>query len=105
MEVLAWGPVSPFDAAATVLLIGGAVVLTTWPENYGESNEKVSIAASWRKALDAIFQGAPPGPATYKRTRLVTAGPLLRLIRLWIFHPEGATRQPWFAPHTGMALV
>ena len=42
-----------------MLLIGGAVVMTTWPENYGESNEKVSIAASWRKAMDAIFQGAP----------------------------------------------
>ena len=56
--MLGWGPVSPFDAAATVLLVGGAVVLSTWPENYGETNEKVSIAASWRKAMDAIFQGA-----------------------------------------------
>ncbi len=61
--MLAWGPVSPFDAAATVLLIGGAVVLTTWPENYGESNDKISIAASWRKAMDAIFQGAPSASA------------------------------------------
>ena len=61
--MLRFGPVSPFDAAAAVLIVGGVVVFSTWPENYGDTNEKVSVAASWRKAVDAIFHGgfADPG--------------------------------------------
>jgi MFS family permease len=55
VEVLRFGPVSPFDAAAAVLIVGGVVVFSTWPENYGDTNDKVSVAASWRKAVDAIF--------------------------------------------------
>ncbi|GFR46357.1 hypothetical protein Agub_g7865 [Astrephomene gubernaculifera] len=35
VDKLGLGPVAPFDAAALVLLVGGAVVARSWPENYG----------------------------------------------------------------------
>jgi hypothetical protein len=31
----AFGPVAPFDTAAGVLLVGGAIIMFTWEENYG----------------------------------------------------------------------
>ena len=45
VETLALGPTAPFDAAATVLAIGGLIVATTWPENFGERKEAAAPAA------------------------------------------------------------
>jgi hypothetical protein len=41
VETFNFGPVAPFDAAAVVLLIGGIAIAYTWPENYGDTSEKV----------------------------------------------------------------
>lgn len=43
------GPVIPFDAAATFLAVGFAIILTTWPENYGDASEKAPFAAQFVK--------------------------------------------------------
>lgn len=41
VETFEFGPVAPFDAAAIVLLVGGAIIMWTWSENYGDTNDKV----------------------------------------------------------------
>ncbi|KXZ47291.1 hypothetical protein GPECTOR_36g18 [Gonium pectorale] len=50
VEDLRLGPVAPFDAAIVVMLVGGALVATTWPENYGD-------AASHRSLVGQLAQG------------------------------------------------
>ena len=57
VETLALGPVAPFDAAALVLLVGGALVLFTWPENYGDSTHTTSALESFRQAAAHIANG------------------------------------------------
>ncbi|GIL74576.1 hypothetical protein Vretimale_2257 [Volvox reticuliferus] len=37
VDTLKLGPVAPFDAAIVVLVAGGAVIYTSWPENFGDS--------------------------------------------------------------------
>ncbi|GLC76548.1 hypothetical protein PLESTF_001795000 [Pleodorina starrii] len=37
VDTLKLGPVAPFDAAIVVLLLGGVVIYSSWPENYGDS--------------------------------------------------------------------
>lgn len=54
VETFAIGPVAPFDAAAVVMLIGGAIIVTTWTENYGDNSEKRSFVAQCTKAAQAI---------------------------------------------------
>lgn len=49
------GPVAPFDAAATFLAIGGAIIASTWTENKGAATENASLEASFRAASNAIF--------------------------------------------------
>lgn len=48
-----FGKVAPFDAAAIVLLITGAIVLFTWKENYGDSRQSVSsgLRSAWNMML------------------------------------------------------
>ena len=46
------GPVAPFDAAATFLTIGGAIIFATWSENYGDSGEVLSVQL--KTAMEAI---------------------------------------------------
>lgn len=57
VETFAIGPVAPFDAAAVVMLIGGAIIVTTWTENYGDNSEKRSFVAQCTKAAQAIARG------------------------------------------------
>ena len=40
------GPVSPFDAAACCLTLGGVIIATTWSENYGGDASKKSGRAT-----------------------------------------------------------
>jgi MFS family permease len=50
-----FGPVAPFDAAATFLAIGGVIIALTWTENRGAVNANVSLEASFSAAKHAIF--------------------------------------------------
>lgn len=50
-----FGPVAPFDAAATFLAIGGVIIALTWTENRGAVNDNVSLEASFSAAKNAIF--------------------------------------------------
>lgn len=49
------GPVAPFDASATVLLIGGAIIISTWGENYGDNKHDHGIAQQFKLAAAAIM--------------------------------------------------
>ena len=52
------GPVAPFDAAATVLILGGLIIYFTWPENYGDSSSKThsdSQFDNFKKAAHVIM--------------------------------------------------
>ena len=59
VEGLNLGPVAPFDAAHVVLLLGGAVVLATWTENFGDEarEQNSSLASQIGTALQAIRRG------------------------------------------------
>ena len=59
VEGLNLGPVAPFDAAHVVLLLGGAVVLATWTENFGDESreQNSSLASQIGTALQAIRRG------------------------------------------------
>ncbi|CAM6117418.1 unnamed protein product [Calypogeia fissa] len=48
------GPVSPFDAAAVVLAVGMAVIIFTWPENYGDPSESKNLITQFQAAATAI---------------------------------------------------
>ena len=64
VDTMAFGPVAPFDAAAAVLLVGGLVVLVTWPENYGDASNKHTLSEQLRNAAMAIYSGATPWAAS-----------------------------------------
>lgn len=57
VEVFHLGPVSPFDAAALVLLAGGAYIAFSWTENYGDSADKTPFHVSLMNAGNTIWQG------------------------------------------------
>lgn len=57
VESLSLGPVSPFDAAATVLTIGGIYIAFTWTENYGDSSNTESTTDGFKKAAQLIWNG------------------------------------------------
>lgn len=48
-----FGKVAPFDTAAIVLGITGAIVLATWSENYGDSRQ--SVSAGLKSAWSMMF--------------------------------------------------
>ncbi|KAI5076352.1 hypothetical protein GOP47_0008417 [Adiantum capillus-veneris] len=53
-DTLALGPVSPFDAASCVLALGMALILYTWPENYGDASEGRNLLIQFKAAASAI---------------------------------------------------
>lgn len=59
VELLALGPVAPFDAAHAVLLLGGIVILATWTENFGDEvrEQNPSLLTQISTALRAIRRG------------------------------------------------
>ncbi len=61
VDNLALGPVAPFDASATVLLIGGAVILASWGENYGDAKNDHPITMQFKMAAAAIIAGEMRG--------------------------------------------
>lgn len=56
VEKMQLGRVAPFDAAIVFMLIGGAVMVATWSENYGDKASK-SIGQQFSKAWHAIATG------------------------------------------------
>jgi hypothetical protein len=46
--------VAPFDAAIVVLLAGGATILLTWPENYGDHSTSRGILEQFWAAFHSI---------------------------------------------------
>ncbi|GIL75575.1 hypothetical protein Vretimale_15179 [Volvox reticuliferus] len=54
VEDLRLGPVAPFDAAIVVMLMGGALVMVTWPENYGDPNSRRSLISQLALGMEAI---------------------------------------------------
>lgn len=57
VQVLGLGPVAPFDAAVVLMVVGGAVVIGTWGENYGDVTESGSLGRQLRTAAAAILSG------------------------------------------------
>lgn len=56
-QFLGMGPVSPFDAAIVVLLIGAAIIATTWTENYGDNAGRQTLVQQFKHAADLIKDG------------------------------------------------
>mmetsp|Transcript_13957 Transcript_13957/g.42093 ORF Transcript_13957/g.42093 Transcript_13957/m.42093 type:complete len:460 (-) Transcript_13957:1680-3059(-) len=54
VETFDLGPVAPFDAAAVTLLVGGAIIMATWSENFGDPSDKGSVVDTIKKAANAI---------------------------------------------------
>ncbi|CAN1779251.1 Molybdate-anion transporter, partial [Linum perenne] len=54
VDTLALGPVAPFDAAACFLAIGMAIIISTWPENYGDPSENKDLLTQFKGAAIAI---------------------------------------------------
>lgn len=48
------GPVAPFDAAACILAIGMAIILSSWGENYGDPSENKDLLSQFKGAAVAI---------------------------------------------------
>eukprot|EP00951_Prasinocladus_malaysianus_P027465 scaffold246491_cov45-Prasinocladus_malaysianus.AAC.4 len=57
VENLGAGYTSPFDVAATVLLLGGACICFSWPENYGDGAEQSSVFVQLANAMHLIRTG------------------------------------------------
>ena len=57
VEIFKLGPVSPFDAAALVLVGGGVYISITWTENYGDSADKAPFQTSLVNAGKTIWEG------------------------------------------------
>jgi hypothetical protein len=57
VDNLKLGPVAPFDASATVLLIGGAIIISSWGENYGDNKHDHGIVQQFKMAGAAIMGG------------------------------------------------
>lgn len=57
MDTFGFGPVAPFDAAACLLAIGMAIILSSWTENYGDPSENKDLLAQFKGAAIAIASG------------------------------------------------
>ncbi|KAK9060848.1 hypothetical protein SSX86_018028 [Deinandra increscens subsp. villosa] len=54
VDVATLGPVAPFDAAACLLAVGMAVILSSWGENYGDPSETKDLLSQFKGAAVAI---------------------------------------------------
>ncbi len=57
INILGLGPVSPFDAAAVTLAVGLAIIMYTWPENYGDPSGNKGLLSQFQQAAAAIASG------------------------------------------------
>uniref|UniRef100_A0A7S0R371 Molybdate-anion transporter n=1 Tax=Chlamydomonas leiostraca TaxID=1034604 RepID=A0A7S0R371_9CHLO len=49
------GPVAPFDASATVLVVGGVAIALLWGENYGDPKHQHSLDHQFKAAAAAVL--------------------------------------------------
>ncbi|KAK1565375.1 hypothetical protein Q3G72_025109 [Acer saccharum] len=54
VDTLGLGPVAPFDAAACILAIGMAIIMSSWTENYGDPSENNDLLTQFKGAAIAI---------------------------------------------------
>ncbi|KVI10213.1 Major facilitator superfamily domain, general substrate transporter [Cynara cardunculus var. scolymus] len=54
VDAVSLGPVAPFDAAACILAIGMAIILSSWGENYGDPSENKDLLSQFKGAAVAI---------------------------------------------------
>ncbi|KAJ4711818.1 Molybdate-anion transporter, Major facilitator superfamily domain protein [Melia azedarach] len=54
VDALGFGPVAPFDAAASFLAVGMVIILSSWTENYGDPSESKDLLAQFRGAAISI---------------------------------------------------
>ncbi|KAL1218169.1 hypothetical protein V5N11_002276 [Cardamine amara subsp. amara] len=54
VDTFSLGPVAPFDAAASFLAIGMAIILATWSENYGDPSDSKDLLTQFKVASIAI---------------------------------------------------
>lgn len=57
MDTFGLGPVAPFDAAACLLAVGMAIILSSWTENYGDPSENKDLLSQFKGAAVAIASG------------------------------------------------
>lgn len=57
VDVASLGPVAPFDAAACILAVGMAIILSSWAENYGDPSENKDLLSQFKAAAVAIASG------------------------------------------------
>jgi hypothetical protein len=56
VEKMQLGRVAPFDAAIVFMMIGAAIMMATWGENYGDKGSK-NIGQQFSRAWNAIVSG------------------------------------------------
>lgn len=54
VDIASLGPVAPFDAAACILAIGMAIILSSWGENYGDPSDNKDLLSQFKGAAVAI---------------------------------------------------
>lgn len=81
VETLAIGPVAPFDAAATVLIIGGVIIYSTWTENYGDASSGSSATDGFKKAAKLII--SEPKIALLGAMQALFEGSMYTFVFLW----------------------
>ncbi|GJR83134.1 molybdate-anion transporter-like protein [Tanacetum coccineum] len=57
VDIVSLGPVAPFDAAACILAIGMAIILSSWGENYGDPSDNKDLLSQFKGAAVAIASG------------------------------------------------
>ena len=63
VETLRLGPVAPFDAAIGVMLVGAAVIVHTWTENYGDNaHHSLLLLLLHMGRAESGVRRAPGGP-------------------------------------------
>ena len=81
VETFAVGPVAPFDAAATILVIGGVVIYSTWGENYGDSSRNSTATEGFSKAAQLI--ASEPKIALLGAMQALFEGSMYTFVFLW----------------------
>ncbi|KAK9716705.1 hypothetical protein RND81_06G251800 [Saponaria officinalis] len=54
VHTFGFGPVAPFDAASCFLAIGMIIIVSSWPENFGDPSESKDLLTQFRGAAVAI---------------------------------------------------